>query len=149
MWPVATAALVAAGGAAVAIAAGGNESHRAAIVALTPLRAASGTPSSGPRAGDVKAAAKIRQWPRGNGYTVVLAVIPAAAGPAPAQSRALAALNAGLPDVGVIESARYASLHPGYSVVFSGVYETLDEALVALPRAARQARNAYVQQITR
>lgn len=149
VWPVATAALVAAAGAAVAIAAGGNDPHRATIVALTPLRPASGTPGSQPRAGGVRAGAKIREWPRRNGYTVVLAVIPAAAGPGLAQARALAALKAGLPDVGVIESARYASLHPGYSVVFSGVYETLDAALAALPSAARYARNAYAQQITR
>jgi len=146
---VAAAALVAAGGAAVAIAAGGNESHRATIVALTPLRPTPGARGSGPRAGGVKATAKIREWPRRNGFTVVLAVIPAAAGPGPAQARALAALNAGLPDVGVIESDRYASLHPGYSVVFSGVYELLDEALAGLPRAARHFRNAYAQQITR
>jgi hypothetical protein len=139
---VVTAALVAAGGAAVAIAAGGTEPHQATIVALTPLRPASGRAPA-------KDAAKLRLWPQRNGYTVVLAVIPAAAGPDPARTRALAALNAGLPDVGVLASSRYASLHPGYSVVFSGVYETLDSALAALPRAAQHARNAYAQQITR
>jgi hypothetical protein len=136
------AAFVAAGGAAVAIAAGGDESHPATIVALTPLRPALDRPHA-------KGGTKLRLWPTRNGYTVVLAVIPAAAGPGPARARALAAVNARLPDVGVIASARYASLHPGYSVVFSGVYETLEEALAALPRAARFARNAYAQQITR
>ena len=141
-WPVGAAALVAAGGAAVAIAAGGNESHRATIVALTPLRPASNR-------AETRGAAKLRLWPARNGYTVVLEVIPAAAGPGPVLARARAAAKAGLPDVGVIESARYASLHPGYSVIFSGVYVTLDEALAALPRAARHARNAYAQQITR
>ena len=141
-WPVLAAALIAAGGAAVAIAAGGDESHPATIVALTTLRPSSASDHS-------RRGAKLRLWPRRNGYTVVLAVIPVAAGPGPARARALAAVNAGLPDVGVLASARYASLHPGYSVVFSGVYETLDEALAALPRAARYARNAYAQQITR
>jgi hypothetical protein len=139
---VLAAAFVAAGGAAVAVAAGGDESHPATIVALTTLRPASNRDHSG-------RGAQLRLWPQRNGYTVVLAVIPATAGPGPARARALAAVTAGLPDVGVIASARYASLHPGYSVVFSGVYETLDEALAALPRAARYARNAYAQQITR
>ena len=144
-WPVIAAALVAAGGAAVAIAAGGNDSQHATIVALTPVRFAPfayGLPPA-------KGSAKLRPWPQRNGYTIVLAVLPATAGPGPAQARALAALKAGLPDVGVIDSSRYASLHPGYSVIFSGVYATLDEALAALPRAARHARNAYAQQITR
>jgi hypothetical protein len=139
---VVAAALVAAGGAVVAIAAGGTEAHQATNVALTPLRPAAARARA-------KGAAKLRPWPRHNGYTVVLAVIPAAAGSGPAHARALAALKARLPDVGVLASSRYASLHPGYSVVFSGVYTTLDEALAALPRAARFARNAYAQQITR
>ena len=49
----------------------------------------------------------------------------------------------------MLDSSRYSSLHPGYWIVFSGVYRTLDEALAALPRAARHARSAYAQQITR
>ncbi len=144
-WPAVVAALVAAGGAAVAIAAGGNDPATKTIVALSPLR---GSPAAEP-AGRTPRGPALRRWPARNGYTVVLAVIPAAAGSKAATARALAAAKAGLPDAGVIDSSRYASLHPGYSVVFSGVYATLDEALSALPRAARHSRNAYAQQITR
>jgi hypothetical protein len=52
-------------------------------------------------------------------------------------------------DVGILDSSRFSSLHPGYWVVFSGVYRTLDEAIAALPPAVRRARHAYAQQITR
>ncbi len=85
---------------------------------------------------------KLRSWPaRRDGYTVVLSVVPSTAGPDVARTRALAAVAAGAPDVGVLASSRYSSLHPGYWLVFSGVYRTLDEALAALPRAARHARS--------
>ncbi len=140
VWPAAAAALVAAGGAAAAIAASADDPDRSTIVALTPLRAAArsaGTP------------AKLRLWPRRDGYTIVLAALPATIGAKAAQARALAAAGSGVPDVGVLASSRYASLHPGYWIVFSGVYRTLDEALAGLPRAARYARSAYAQQITR
>jgi hypothetical protein len=141
LWPVVAAALVAAGGAAAAIAAGSDDAGSSTIVALTPLRPA---PSA------VQPSAKLRSWPaRRNGYTVVLSVVPGTAGLDAARTRALAAVAAGLPEVGVLPSSRYSSLHPGYWVVFSGVYRTLDEALTALPRAARHARSAYTQQITR
>jgi hypothetical protein len=140
LWPAAAAALVAAGGAAAAIAVGADESDRSTIVALTPLRAAA------PPAGKP---AKLRPWPRRNGYTIVLAALPTTAGAKAAQARALAATRAGVPDVGVLASSRYASLHPGYWIVFSGVYRTLDEALAELPKAARHARSAYAQQVTR
>jgi hypothetical protein len=142
LWPVAVAALVAAGGAAAAIAAGADDSSDSTIVALTPLRAAP--------APAAQSSAKLRSWPaRRNGYTIVLSVVPSTTGPDAARKRALAALAAGLSDVGVLASSRYSSLHPGYWIVFSGVYRTLDEALAALPKAARHARSAYAQQIAR
>lgn len=140
LWPAVTAALVAAGGAAAAIAAGADDSDRSTIVALTPLRAAAppaGTP------------AKLRVWPRRDGYTIVLAALPTTVGAKAVRARALAAARTGVPDVGVLASSRYASLHPGYWIIFSGVYPTLDEALAGLPRAARYARSAYAQQVTR
>jgi len=142
LWPVAIAAIVAAGGAAGAIAAGADDADSSTIVALTPLRAqpAPVAPSS----------PALRRWPpRRSGYTVVLSVVPTTAGSDAARTRALAAVAAGVPDVGVLDSSRYSSLHPGYWIVFSGVYRTLDEALAALPRAARHARSAYAQQVTR
>jgi ribosomal protein L37E len=139
-WPAAVAALVAAGGAAAAIAAGADDPDRSTIVALTPLRAVA-APAAKP--------AKLSLWPRRDGYTIVLAALPTTVGAKAARARALAAAGSGVPDVGVLASSRYASLHPGYWIVFSGVYPTLDEALAGLPRAARHARSAYAQQITR
>ena len=140
VWPAAAAALVAAGGAAAAIAVGADDPDRSTIVALTPLRAEA-PPAAKP--------AKLRLWPRRDGYTIVLAALPTTVGAKAARARALAAAGRGVPDVGVLASSRYASLHPGYWIVFSGVYPTLDEALAGLPRAARHARSAYAQQITR
>jgi hypothetical protein len=137
---VAAAALVAAGGAVAAIAAGADDPGDTTIVALTPLRAAA-PPATTP--------ATLRLWPRRDGYTIVLAALPTTLGAKAAQARALGATRSGVPDVGVLASSRYASLHPGYWIVFSGVYPTLDEALAGLPRAARYARSAYAQQITR
>ena len=140
-WPASAAALVAAAGAAAAIAAGADAPAASTIVALAPLRPASSQPAS--------SGAKVRSWPRRDGYTIVLSVVPAATGTQAARARAAAALAAGLRDVGILSSARYSSLHPGYWVVFTGVYRTLDEALAALPRAVRHSRTAYAQQVTR
>jgi hypothetical protein len=137
---VAAAALVAVGGAAAAIAVGADAPGETTIVALTPLRAT---------APPAKTPAKLRLWPSRDGYTIVLAALPTTLGAKAARGRALAATRSGVPDVGVLASSRYASLHPGYWIVFSGVYPTLDEALAGLPRAARYARSAYAQQITR
>jgi len=140
LWPAAAAALVAAGGAAGAIAAGADDAGATTIVALTPLRAVAPPPAK---------PANLRSWPRRDGYTVVLAALPTTVGAKAARARALAAASMGVPDVGVLASSRFASLHPGYWIVFSGVYRTLDEALAGLPRAARFARSAYAQEISR
>jgi hypothetical protein len=75
-------------------------------------------------------------WPAGtNGYTVVLASVDASAGRSGATPIARKAIDAGLPDVGVLDSSGYASLKPGYYVVFSGVYTTRKEAEASLGTA--------------
>jgi hypothetical protein len=91
-------------------------------------------------------------WPAGtNGFTVVIESIPAGgSGRALAVDRARAASTAGLPSVGVLNSSRFSSLHPGYFVVFSGVYGSAVQAERA--RAAASVKGfqaAYVRQITR
>jgi hypothetical protein len=141
--PAGAAALVAAGGAAAAIAAGADEGGSSTIVALTPLRPAAAQ-SAG--TGDPK---RLVRWPRRDGYTIVLTILPSTAGATTARNRALAALAAGVPDVGVLDSSRFSSLHPGYWIVFSGVFRTLDEAIASLPRAARHSRTAYAQEVSR
>jgi len=73
-------------------------------------------------------------WPVGrSGYTVVLESIPASAGAALPLAQARAAQRRGVRQVGVLLSSRYPSLHPGYAVVFSGVYRTSAAATAALP----------------
>jgi hypothetical protein len=73
-------------------------------------------------------------WPSGtSGYTVVLESIPATAGAALPLAQARAAQHRGVAEVGVLLSSRYSSLHPGYTVVFSGVYRSSAAATAALP----------------
>ena len=43
----------------------------------------------------------------------------------------------------------FASLHPGYFVVWSGVYDTLEEAQTAATRALARFPNAYAREIAR
>jgi hypothetical protein len=78
-------------------------------------------------------------WPGPSGYyTVVLASLPVSSGKASARQKALEAVNAGLGDVGVLRSSDYSSLHPGYYVVFSGVFKSQSAAAARLS-AARSA----------
>lgn len=93
----------------------------------------------------------LTSWPAGqSGYTVVLVSIPTSADRSLALARARAASRAGLPQVGVLESSRYSSLHPGYYVVFSGIHSSRAQAERA--RAAASAKgfpSAYAREITR
>jgi hypothetical protein len=90
------------------------------------------------------------EWPGGNAYTVVLSSVPArGTGQADATTTAKAALARGLRDVGILVSSRFASLHPGYYVVFVGVYPSLEEAQTAANRLHGSYPNAYARQIAR
>jgi hypothetical protein len=90
------------------------------------------------------------EWPRGrNGWTLVLASYPTSTRRETAVAKARQALEAGLAQVGVLDSSRYSSLHPGYFVVFSGVYPTLSAAQDAASRAADAGYgNAYARRVT-
>lgn len=90
-------------------------------------------------------------WPAGrSGFTVVLESLPASSGRSLALERARAASRAGLPQVGVLDSSRYSSLHPGYYVVFSGIYSSRGQAESARAAAAEKGfRLAYSREITR
>jgi hypothetical protein len=89
-------------------------------------------------------------WPAGrSGFTVVLQSIPSSAGRSLALARARDASRAGLPQVGVLDSSRYASLHPGYYVVFSGIYSSRSQADRARSAAvAKGFELAYSREIT-
>jgi hypothetical protein len=90
-------------------------------------------------------------WPAGtSGYTVVLESIPTGSPRAVAERRARGARTNGLPKVGVLVSANFSSLHPGYYVVFSGVYRTAGAATAALGFAhAHGFPDAYQVRVTR
>lgn len=90
------------------------------------------------------------EWPPSqSGYTVVIASLPASAGRAQALRKAREALRNGLPEVGVLDSGEFSSLHPGYYVVFSGIYENQRDAVRGAPRVQELYPAAYFRQISR
>ena len=91
------------------------------------------------------------EWPEGtNGWTVVLVSYPLASGRDAALQKAQAAAKAGMPEVGVLVSSRYSSLHPGYFVVFSGIYDSQQQAQAARRTARSNGfSGAYERPVTR
>ena len=91
------------------------------------------------------------QWPpSGSGWTVVLASYPETGSRAAPVAAATRAARAGLPEVGILDSAGFSSLHPGYYVVFSGIYSAPADAETALRTAhASGFGSAYSRQISR
>ena len=96
----------------------------------------------------VDARSHLTLWPAGtNGWTNVLVSVPKIDGRGAAVARAEQARKKGLAKVGVLDSSRYASLHPGYWIVFAGVYPTEAEAASALQRARKVQRTARTESI--
>jgi hypothetical protein len=62
-------------------------------------------------------------------------------------ARARQARRRGVTSVGVLDSSRFASLHPGYWLVFAGIYGSEAEATSALRAARNFARTAGVRRI--
>jgi hypothetical protein len=91
----------------------------------------------------------IQFWPPNmDGFTVILKSTPVSEGRGPAESSAQQALNAGLPEVGILDSSNFTTLNPGYYVTFTGVYDTQNEAENALPRARTSGfPTAYVREV--
>ena len=72
--------------------------------------------------------AHLIQWPAGrNGWTIVLRSLPVQRGRQAALAEAKRAVSSGL-SAGVLDSSDYASLHPGFLVVFTGVYASQSKA---------------------
>jgi hypothetical protein len=87
-------------------------------------------------------------WPRSErGWTIVLLSLPQGNGRGAAAAKAAEARKGGLKRVGVLDSSNYASLHPGYYVVFTGIYDTEAEASSALQRAKAVFPTAYQREI--
>ena len=137
--------VVALTGAAAAIAATGSDGGQPAVVTAiggfaTAPDSAAGEAPVGPSG--------VAEWPSDEeGWTIALAALPQTAGRAAALRRARNARKRGLPQVGVLDSSRYASLHPGYWIVFSGVYSSEAEATSALEDAREASRTAAVRHV--
>lgn len=94
------------------------------------------SPTPAPPAGEVAA------WPAGEeAWTVVLL---SSTGKAEADDRAKEISEGGTP-AGVLRSDDYGSLRPGYWVVFSGQYESQEEAQTAAEGMGAQAAGAYAR----
>ena len=89
-------------------------------------------------------------WPAGkSGWTIVLDSVPTVNGRSAALAEARQALQLGMKPVGVLDSARFSSLHPGYFVVFFGIYDTEADAQSHIIDAHRHGfRNPYPRRIT-
>ena len=133
VWIALAALAVAVAGATVAIVLGRTHTATAASTYVAPpLPAARASIPTGPNGRTV--------WPSGlDGWTVVLLSSPATHGRSKPLAFAAGAVRDGLPQVGVLDSSAFASLHPGYLVVFSGVYGAPDDAETALTRCGRAA----------
>lgn len=107
----------------------------------TPTPAAAETPSATPSATPPPSGA-VADWPAGEeAWTVVLL---SGTDRAAAEKRARE-LAAGGTQVGVLRSDDYASLRPGYWVVFSGRYETQQEAQEAAKAIGAKAAGSYAR----
>ncbi len=138
-----TGVVALAGGAAAIAATGSNGGGTTVVTAIGGFATAPKTVD-----GDATGPAAVAEWPTGEGgWTIALASLPQTGGRAPALARARAARRKGLTAVGVLDSSRYASLHPGYWIVFSGIYASEAEATSALEAARRYSRAASVRHV--
>lgn len=139
--------VLALGGAAVAVAATESSGDSAEVVTATggfatpPTTSTLPSPAEGGQSGIV-------EWPAGEeGWTIVLASLPQTGGRTPAVTRTRKARRDGLSPVGILDSSRFASLHPGYWIVFTGIFGSDAEATSSLQPARRFARTAAVRRI--
>ena len=169
IWVSVLTLVVAIAGAAVAIALGGNSTPSGETTAVAPTPPPATTTAPLPTAPEPTTSSRAATkpttrttttaaqknghfaWPAGrNGWTIVLFSYPVTGGTAAPGATAARAAQAGLPEVGVLESSEYSSLHPGYYVVFSGIYSSAGEAETALRTVhATGFASAYTRQITR
>jgi hypothetical protein len=132
-------------GVAAAVAATGSDGGRATVI--TAIGGFATAPDTAPGEAPVGPSG-VAEWPTDeDGWTIALAALPQTAGRAAALARVRTARKRGLPQVGVLDSSRYASLHPGYWIVFSGVYSSEAEATSALEDARRASGTAVVRHV--
>jgi hypothetical protein len=108
------------------------------------------TTAAPPAATGTPRATSLTEWTVPDGYTLVLASIPQSNGRASAVEIAKRALAQGLTEVGVLDSKEFTGLHPGYFVVFSGIYQTNGEAATHIGQAETAGFAApYARRVTR
>jgi hypothetical protein len=130
----------AAGGAAVAIVATRGPGATAPPIVATGGSVTVTSEKTGPA---------FASWPADtDAWTIVLQSIPKKSGRGNAVAIAEAAKERKLPRVGILDSGRFASLHPGYWTVFTGVYETQPDATGALQQARAVVKTARVQHVS-
>lgn len=140
------ASVIALGGAAAAVAATSAGPGSADVVTATGGFAT--LPTTSTLASPDGGAAGIVEWPAGEeGWTIVLASIPQTEGRRTAVARTRQARRQRLSPVGILDSSRYASLHPGYWIVFTGIFGSEAEATSALQPARRASRTATVRRV--
>ena len=141
--PLLVTAIVAVGGAAAGIALTRD------TATATPIVPATGGSEAIPATTTASETA-LADWPSGtSGWTNVLVSVPKIDGRDAAVARADQARRRGLRRVGVLDSSRYASLHPGYWVVFAGIYPSEPEATSRLREARGVQRGAHTARISR
>ncbi len=162
-WPILAALVVAAVMTGVAILISHGNDDGPDVIAATgpssistpstetePTTTAATVTETTPTATEPPPAPQLVDWPPSqNGYTIVIASLPAGGGRAQAIRKAREVLATGLPEVGVIEAGEFSSLHPGYYVVFSGIYPDQRDALDGIGRVQRLYPAAYIRQISR
>lgn len=168
VWPLLAVLLLAALGALVAIAVSRGDDGKKTLVA-TNLPARTTVPRApifgtetvvttappvvttvAPPATTAPKATTLTTWTLADGYTLVLASVPRANGRASAVQIAKRALAQGLPEVGILDSKDFAGLHPGYYVVFSGVYDSNAAAAAHVSQAeAAGFTSPYTRRVTR
>lgn len=109
-----------------------------------------GTPASPPPPAAAPTRGGLVEWPATrDGWTVVVASLPKLAGREAAVGRAKAAADAGLGTIGILDTGSFSSFHPGYFVVFSGVYGNQAAAERASATARDKGyRDAYPREVT-
>lgn len=139
--PIIVAGVVAAAGAALAIGLTRQSATAVTIVTATGGSQVVAVPAAG--------TSRLEQWPAGtSAWTNILVSVPKIEGRDAAVARAEQARKRGLRRVGVLDSSRYASLHPGYWMVFAGVYPSEPEAASRLREAKAAQNGARTQRVS-
>ena len=132
---------IAAAGAAIAIAVVADDTGAESVLTATGGSVTAPTRAVEPRT-------RLAVWPRTrSGWTIVLASTPKAKGRDGAVAVAQQARTRGLGRVGVLDSARFASLRPGYWMTFAGRFQSEADATGSLRQARAAIKGARVQRI--